>query len=73
MRKNKFIFERVGLKVFEIVLKDGTIHKNYPNRGDNLATADSLKEFLLDNDWYFLTLGNNRRITIRRDEIKEIR
>jgi hypothetical protein len=28
MRKNKFIFERVGLEVFEIELKNGTVYKN---------------------------------------------
>lgn len=73
MRKNKFIFERVGLKVFEIELKNDTVYKNYPNRGSNLDTAESVKEFLLENEWYFLTLGNNRRVTVCRDQIKEIR
>ncbi|GAB6989425.1 hypothetical protein [Paenibacillus pini] len=73
MRKNKFIFEKFGLKVFEIELNNGKIYKNYPNRGGNLHTLESVEEFLVENESYFLTLGNNRRVTVYRNDVKEIR
>lgn len=73
MRKNKFLFDKLGLRIFEIELNDGTIYRNYPLRGSNLDSIESLNEFLLENDRYFLTLGNNRRIRINREDIKYIK
>lgn len=65
--------DKLGLNVIEVKLKSGRILKNYPDKGNNLTTVNTIKEHLQTYGSYELTLGNYKLMTVYKEDVKEIR